>query len=248
MAKIKIEDISNEAKNHGWELVSKVYKNLNTEMEWKCPEGHLVYSNYKKIRNNFICPNCEQDIIEESSIEIFPKEKNVTRVLALDQSTQVTGWAIFDNKNLIMYGKIHFTQADSIERISKVKQWLVNMIINWKPDRIALEDIQLQSFQVNGKQKESVTTYKALAQLQGVLAVVSFEKHIPYSIIHTATWRAHCKITAKQRADQKRAAQLLVKEKYDKNVTQDEADAICIGLYMVEKYMKNNEMIDFSTL
>ena len=49
-------------------------------------------------------------------------------------------------------------------------------------------------------------------------------------------------------ADQKRAAQLLVKEKYDKNVTQDEADAICIGLYMVEKHMKNNEMIDFSTL
>ena len=37
----------------------------------------------------------------------------------------------------------------------------------------------------------------------------------------------------------------MFKKKYEKNVTQDEADAICIGTYMVEKYLKNNEMISF---
>ena len=65
------------------------------------------------------------------------------------------------------------------------------------------------------------------------------------SLIHTATWRSHCKISARSRQDQKRAAQLYVQNKYEKQVTQDEADAICIGTYMVEKYLKNNEMIEF---
>ena len=36
--------------------------------------------------------------------------------------------------------------------------------------------------------------------------------------------------------------------KFDKNVTQDEADAICIGLYIAEKYLRNNEMINFEDL
>ena len=37
-------------------------------------------------------------------------------------------------------------------------------------------------------------------------------------------------------------------KKFGKNVTQDEADAICIGLYIAEKYLRNNEMIDFDSL
>ena len=248
MAKINIEDIQIEAKCHGWELTSKIYKNLNTELEWKCPEGHIIYAPYKKIRDNYTCLLCEQDLAEESIIEIKPKPKGAKRVLALDQSTQLTGWAIFDNKELVTFGKIHFIQTDPIERISKVRQWMLNMIINWHPDEIALEDIQLQSFSVNNKQSSAVTTYKVLAQLQGALAVTAFEKNIPYCIVHTATWRSFCNITAKQRADQKRAAQLLVKKKYNLDVTQDEADAICIGIYTAEKFMKNNTMIDFGEL
>ena len=123
------------------------------------------------------------------------------------------------------------------------------MIENWRIDRVAIEDIQLQKFAgKNGHVESAVTTYKVLAQLQGALLVTCFEYNIPCSVIHTATWRAHCKITAKSRADQKRAAQLFVLKKFGKNVTQDEADAICIGLYIAEKYLRNNEMIDFDSL
>ena len=48
--------------------------------------------------------------------------------------------------------------------------------------------------------------------------VTIFEKGIIPIIIHTATWRSHCKISAKSRNDQKRAAQLLVQKKIGKNV------------------------------
>lgn len=249
MSKIKYEDVKEAANFHGWELISKEYVNLKTEMEFKCPEGHIVNTSWGKVRDSFNCPICEQAAETYGTIEIKPKSKGVTRVLALDQATNTSGWSIYDNKELIAYGKITFTQVDTFERISKLRQWLVNMIENWKPDKVGLEDIQLQKFATKyGKEAEAVTTYKVLAQLQGTLATTAFEKGMSPIIVHTATWRSHCNVNAKSRADQKRAAQIFVKNKFDKSVTQDEADAICIGLYIAEKYLRNNEMINFEDL
>lgn len=249
MAKIKIEQIVEESFFHNWKLISKEYINLNTQMEWECPNGHIVYAPYKKIRDSYKCPFCEKEEKEGQHIEIQPKTKGTTRVLALDQATQISGWAIYDDKDLVAYGKIDFTQTNVFERISKIRQWLINMITNWQIDRVALEDIQLQKFtKSNGREGEAVTTYKTLAQLQGTLAVTIFEQKIDAILVSPATWRSHCKIKAKSRADQKRAAQLLVQQKFGQNVTQDEADAICIGLYIVERYLKNNEIIDFDNL
>ena len=248
-SKIKIEDIQTAADYHGWKLISKIYKNLSTEIEFSCPEGHIVRTTWKKMRNNFKCPFCEDSEENKKVIEIKPKSKGITRVIALDDATVVTGWAIYDDKKLVDYGKIELIQQDTIERISKMHQWLINMIDNWKPDYVAIEDIQLQNFTgKNGYGNPAVTTYKVLAQLQGVLLVTCYEKNIPCFVIHAATWRAHCKIKAKNRADQKRAAQLYVQNKYDVHATQDEADAICIGTYIVEKHIKNTGMIEFGEL
>lgn len=249
MSKIKIEDIIQESFFHNWKLISKEYINLNTQMEWECPNGHIVYAPYKKIRDNYKCIFCEKEEKEGQRIEIQPKSKGVNRILALDQATNISGWAIYDNKTLKNFGKIEFTQSDTFERISKIRQWLINMIQNWQIDRIILEDIQLQKFtKANGRDGEAVTTYKVLAQLQGTLAVTAVENNINPILVYPSTWRSYCKIKAKSRTDQKRAAQLLVKNKFGENVTQDEADAICIGLYAAEYYLKNNEVIDFDSL
>lgn len=247
--RITYEDVQELTSFNEWKVISKEYKNLKTEMEFSCPEGHIVYTTWGKLRNNFSCPVCADSKKNHDTIEVKPKSKNTTRVIAIDDATAISGWAIYDNKKLVAYGKIEFTQKDTIERISRIRQWLINMIDNWKPDKIAIEDIQLQKFGgKNGHTETAVTTYKVLAQLQGVLLITCFEKQIPCTVVHTATWRAHCKIRAKNRTDQKRAAQLYVQNKYEVHATQDEADAICIGDYMVEKYIKNNEMIEFSNL
>jgi hypothetical protein len=63
-----------------------------------------------------------------------------------------------------------------------------------------------------------------------------FENKIPYKVAHTGTWRKHNGIKGKSRADKKKSAQLLVKEIYQKEVSQDEADAICIGRYGLTLY------------
>ena len=49
MAKLKIEDIRNDLESKNWKLISTEYKNLDTELEMECPEGHRVFKNYKSI-------------------------------------------------------------------------------------------------------------------------------------------------------------------------------------------------------
>ena len=90
-----------------------------------------------------------------------------------------------------------------------------------------------------------VTTYKVLAHLQGVLINLCLERNIPCEVVHVSTWREYCKIKGKTRTDKKRNAQMQVKDWYDITVTNDEADAICIGRYAANVTMKNSVMINW---
>jgi hypothetical protein len=65
-----------------------------------------------------------------------------------------------------------------------------------------------------------------------------------YSIVPSATWRAHVEIKGKTRQDKKKSAQLKVKRFYDISVTQDEADAILLGRYGAYAH-KSTEVIEF---
>ena len=82
--------------------------------------------------------------MKDKLLEIEPKPKGVKRVLALDQATHVTGWAIFDGLKLIRYGTFTTNLTDETARIATIKNWLLSMMANWKPDYIALEGIQFQ--------------------------------------------------------------------------------------------------------
>jgi len=69
------------------------------------------------------------------------KESGTYRILALDQATHNTGFAIFDNKELIAMNVFTATGDKEIARIANVKQWLLSMIEGWKPDLVGLEGI-----------------------------------------------------------------------------------------------------------
>ena len=75
MSKIKYEDIKKEVKQIGWELISESYKNLDDEMIFKCPEGHTVYSSWKKMRARPECPICKNNQYKELNTKIIPKVK-----------------------------------------------------------------------------------------------------------------------------------------------------------------------------
>ena len=90
-----------------------------------------------------------------------PVRKKGFRVLGLDQATITSGWAIFDDKDLIKYGKYTTNGLHSTERIAQTKGFVASLIQKWKPSLVALEDIQLQKYG-NG---EGVLVFKKLAHL-----------------------------------------------------------------------------------
>lgn len=228
MARIKIEDIRSEVEQDGWKLISNSYQNLDEELEFLCDEGHSVFLSWKKARQHRECPVCKQNQYKNQDTKVIPKRKDEFRVLALDQATYISGYSIFSNKQLIKYGTFKTSLEDEIARDNKIKQWLISMIQNWQPDIVILEGIQYQ-------EQFGVTVFETLARLQGILMETLYELKIPYKIAPTNTWRNYCGVKGRSRADRKRSMQLLVKEWFDINVSDDCSDAIGIGKYGCEK-------------
>lgn len=236
MARIKIEDIRLELAQDNWKVISDTYENLDSELVFECSEGHKVYAPWKKIRQKRECPICKSNEYKEQNTKIIPKKKGITRILALDQATRTTGWAIFDDKQLVKYGKFETSLKEEIERDNAIKVWLVSMIANWQPDWIGIEGIQLQ--EKSEERKMGVTVFETLARLQGILMEAAFELKVPFQICPTNTWRQHCGVKGRTRSDKKRSMQLLAKQWYDITIVDDESDAIGIGRYMADTINK----------
>lgn len=242
MSKIRLEDIRKAAVEHGWELISEEYKNLNSELIFKCEEGHKVYSPYKKIRDKWECPICKENKYYNFDLVIPIKKKNTQRTLGLDQATHITGYSIFDNNELIYAGTFQTDEEDEIERDIQIKNWLIQLIQNNNIDIVGMEDIQLQQF--NNKMV-GVTTYRTLARLQGILMATCVEQKIDYVVCAPATWRAHCEVKGRTRSDKKKSMQMKVKEWFDITVSDDVADAIGIGKYTSETHKKKVEIFNW---
>lgn len=243
MSRINIEDIRKELEQKGWKLLSEEYKNLDSLLLMQCPKGHQPLISWKKARTKLECPICEKNSYTNSSLKVMPKSgKN--RILSLDQATYNCGWSIFDDRNLIKYGIYHLSNDEEIVRINKLKNWFISMISNWKPDYIAIEGIQYQD-EVAGKGKMGITVFQTLARLQGVLLDTCYDLKIPVEVCPTNTWRNHCGVKGRYRADKKKSMQLLAKEWYNVDLSDDEADAIGIGHYFSDKISKNSSIEDW---
>ena len=233
MAKITIESINEELAPYGWKCISTEYKNLDTELQFNCEEGHLVCAPWKKVRKLQDCPVCKRNKHKiNNALLVEPKKKGQKRILALDQATHVSGWSIYDGQTLIRYGTFETNQKDEIERINTIKNWFLSMLENWKPDFVAIEGIQFQD--ESSGNKMGITVFQGLARLQGVLMETCYAQKIDYTVCPTNTWRNHCGVKGRYRADKKRSMQLIAKKWYDISLSDDEADAVGIGRYAAD--------------
>lgn len=246
MARITIEDVRAVIEEKGWKLISETYENLDTEMIFECDKGHRIYSPWKKLRNKCECPACAQNKLITPDGKIVPKPHGARRVLALDQASHTSGFAIYDNKKLVFYGTFVTSDESEDGRIDQVKIWLLSMIKAWAPDYIAIEGIQYQDKnEAAGEAKTSVTLFQTLARLQGVLLNVCYEANIPHEVCPTNTWRHFCGVKGRSRADKKRSMQLLVEEWYQIKVSDDIADAIGIGHYYANSVAQQTEIVNW---
>lgn len=150
-------------------------------------------------------------------------------LLALDQASKTTGWAVYKDNKLFEYGKFTFEDDDFGKRLMNIRNAVIKLIQEYDITEAAIEDIQLQNSIGN-----NVVTYRALAEVRGVLEELFTELHIPYQIVFSGTWKSALGIKGARSAEQKRAAQAYVLDTHGIKAIQDTCDAICIGDYVTK--------------
>lgn len=163
--------------------------------------------------------------------ELADLVQQVRKLLALDQSSRITGWAVFYGEELVAHGKISVDDPDIGERLYKIKTQVIELIDKYEITEIVFEDIQLQTNVV-----QNVKTFKVLAEVFGVLYETFTELELPNEAVLAASWKSTLGIKGADRATQKRNAAEYVANTYAVKATQDECDAICIGTH----YIKTN--------
>ena len=157
------------------------------------------------------------------------------RTLAVDQASRVTGWAVYDNKNLIAYGHFSIPANKTIgQRLDLFCDKLFDLIKKYNAEKLYYEGIQYQN---------NIETYKKLAMIQAMVIYTCFDE-IPCMELTPSHWRSiikdkHGTKFGRSRTEQKEKAKEFVKTYFDKEVTEDEADAICLGYAGVLEDEKN---------
>lgn len=154
----------------------------------------------------------------------------MSRLLALDQASKVTGWAIFEDGELKSYGKISLDDPNTDTRLVQLRQNIQTLVADYNIDEVIFEDIQQQNNVAN-----NVQTFKVLAEVYGVVSELLQELQIPHSTVLAASWKSTLGIKGRTRAEQKKNAQLYVEQNYGIHVIQDIADAVCIGTHHIKK-------------
>lgn len=148
-------------------------------------------------------------------------------LLALDQASRVTGWALFEDNKLKAEGKFSLSPSLAIgDKLVEFYRNLSKLFGNHNFDELAFEDIQLQA--------GNVKTYKTLAMIQAMVILWCTYHGIKYYILSPSHWRKTLKERCgvewgRKRNEQKQSAIDFIKQKYNLDVGSDEADAICLG-------------------
>lgn len=153
----------------------------------------------------------------------------VSNILALDQASVTSGWAVFKDGRLEGFGHFSFTDDNIGTRLTKIRDRVKRLCTDYEVDEVVYEDIQLQNNVGN-----NVHTFKILAEVYGVLTQLFDSLAIPSRSYLSTSWKSRLNIKGRTRTEQKRAAQAYVLDQFKVKCTQDEADAICIGASILD--------------
>ena len=160
------------------------------------------------------------------------------KLLALDQASHVTGYAVFENDKPIVISHFNAKGKDIADRLVSIRQTILKLIKDYNIDTVAFEDIQLQNNVV-----QNVKTFKMLAEVFGVVQETLQEIGIDYYIIPPVVWKSTIGIAGKGREKEKILAQQYIVNTYSVQCTEDEADAACLGTHVIKR---QNSEFDWS--
>ena len=152
-------------------------------------------------------------------------------LIALDESTTCTGYAVFNDSELIKHGLFALKSKDVLERVSYIMEEIEKLIKTYKPDNMVIEDVQITM---------NAATAKSLLGLQFMIEVYAHRNNISCETYRTTKWRKILGLSNSRSLDRKAKKQETidyVKDKYGIDVLKDdESDAIAIGTaYLFER-------------
>lgn len=164
-------------------------------------------------------------------------------ILAIDQARN-GAWAVFDYEGakLIGHGTFEFPSEKYTyaKAIMHIKELIAAVLKTYNIEAVFVEDIQM---------RVSVSSFKKLAQLQGVLVNLFEENEYLYGYIAPSQWQNFCK--ARGRNTKEKSSRVLaleksgvkqskilsiqfIKDQFGIETENDNlADAICQGYYVV---------------
>ena len=154
----------------------------------------------------------------------------MSNLLAIDQASVTSGYAIFKDGKLVDYGKFTFNDDVIAERLVKIRAKVLELIAEHDINEVAFEDIQMQ-----GNVANNVQTFKVLSEVFGVISETLQEKKMKYTVVMSGTWKSTLGIKGRTRPEQKRNAQEYVLNEYGVKAIPDVCDAICIGAHVLKR-------------
>lgn len=147
------------------------------------------------------------------------------RRLSFDQSTSCTGYAVFEDENLIDYGKIKIQSSyDYIYKLKTMLSEIESLINQYKPNKIIFENIQNQA-------SKNIDTFKKLSGLFYGVMLLCEKYNIDYQTYYSSEWRkAHHFPGKLKRKELKEKSKALIKELYNIDVVDDISDSVLLGL------------------
>lgn len=147
------------------------------------------------------------------------------KVVALDQSTRITGYALFDDGRYIKSGVIDLHKIkDTDERSKQMAVEICKLIGDTKPDVTIIEEVQQQS---------NTSTVIKLARIQGVAIGFCAAHNIDLHILTPSRWRSvlgYKQGPKVKREELKEQSRNFVKNVLGLNIeSEDENEAICIN-------------------
>lgn len=147
------------------------------------------------------------------------------KIMSFDQSTRCSGYAVFEDDKYVCSGTIDMSKSklDTDERSFEMAKSLWNVIKQYKPEYLVIENVQQQS---------GVKTVIILARLQGMIIGYAEAHGVKTHILLPSQWRAELNYSQGpkvKRAELKQQSIDYIKDKYGFDLPEDECEAIALN-------------------
>lgn len=149
-------------------------------------------------------------------------------ILGIDASTKCTGYGIVNSDGeLITHGAIDYTSEKDIDvRIDLMMKALINLFNVLNPDIVYIEDSWKAGKVIN------IQTTKKLTNIIGAVRCLCLQHKCLFNSVYPSEWRSVIGIDGgkgTKREEFKERAVKWVKKKFDIDVSDDEAEGVCIA-------------------